>query len=98
MVGPCWLASVCCVDAREDDHGDGGDAFAQDGQRLVVSDAGGELGDAVRGHGRTDENIALGVRLGLVRQPWRRSDGQAGQGLQLLDFAQVVEPQGGGRR
>lgn len=35
MVVPCGSTSVSSVDARKDDHGYGGDAFAEDGQCLV---------------------------------------------------------------
>ena len=63
MVVPGRLPSMSGVHARENDHGHGGDAFAEHGERLVVGDAEGEFGDAARCHRRPDENVAVGKLL-----------------------------------
>ena len=64
MVVPSRLPGVSGVDTREDDHGHGGDALAEDSQGLVVSDAEGEFGGAVRRSSAPDENIASdGLRV-----------------------------------
>jgi hypothetical protein len=69
VVVPGGLTRVGGVNTREDDHGHGGDAFTQDGECLVISNAEGEFGDAVGGHRCADKDIALEMRLGSSGNP-----------------------------